>query len=257
VKSSRPHTLTKRLATLSLVLLACLAHAPESKPAQAQAEGSGPDIKKPNPNPCGPFRASEVTWEPFILTTTGQFPASGATPDESRSGLVRLRAVFTCGGEVKDITVIKAASAELAETAVSAAKAILFKPAERDGRPVSQYVTLEYYFHFYYDDGSRDFTRRLSIIEQPRPEYAATPAKRFAGKVSVEAVFGKDGKVEGARVVEGSGPLPGGLSEKVIEAALRIKFESAEVNGRKITVVSQVDYVFPPDAPASKPGAKP
>lgn len=257
MKSPRPRRSHTRaaLAALSL-LLAFAVSAQDSKPEKAQ----GP---KPGRNPNGPFPASEVTKEPYLLTSKGQFPASGDRPDERIAGIVRLRAVCTSGGEVKDVEVVRSTNPLWTEVAVSAAKDRLLKPAEKDGRPVSQYITLEYYFHFFYDDGhygNRGYiTKGVKIIEQPRPEYtAALLASGFSGKLFVEAVFGRDGEVEGARLwrVEGargepfSEGVPGGLSEKVAEAALRIKFEPAEYQGIQVTAVREVEYVFPPDAHA-------
>jgi hypothetical protein len=269
MKSPRPrrfHTIAT-LAALTLFALACASAAQGSKHAQTQApkpEASAPAAATPGRNDVGPFRASEVTKEPFVLTMVGQFPFGGGWPDERLSGVVRLRAVFSRDRGVTDVTVLKSPRAELTENALAAADMIIFKPAEKDGRPVSQYVTLEYYFHFFYDGGDNyggrgQLTKGVKILEQPQPVYtAAQLASGFAGKLLVQAVFGRDGEVLGAklwRAVDARGePLnegvPGGLSERAVEAALRIKFEPAEYEGIQVSVVREVEYDFPPDAPA-------
>jgi hypothetical protein len=50
---------------------------------------------------------------------------------------------------VQGISVVKGLPDGLTERAISAAKQIRFTPAEKDGRTVSQYVTLEYNFNIY------------------------------------------------------------------------------------------------------------
>jgi hypothetical protein len=59
---------------------------------------------------------------------------------------VRVRAVLTADGEVKHILVLTEQPRAFSESSVEAAKAITFKPAVKDGRTVSQFVTLEYGF---------------------------------------------------------------------------------------------------------------
>lgn len=59
---------------------------------------------------------------------------------------VRVRAVLTADGEVKHIVVLTEQPRAFSESSVEAAKAIKFKPAVKDGRTVSQFVTLEYGF---------------------------------------------------------------------------------------------------------------
>ncbi|HEV7904777.1 MAG TPA: TonB family protein [Pyrinomonadaceae bacterium] len=65
------------------------------------------------------------------------------------SGMVRLRMVLSFDGKVRHILVLKALKGGLTEMAVNAARGIKFKPAIKDGRPVSQFVTIEYNFHIY------------------------------------------------------------------------------------------------------------
>jgi TonB family protein len=65
------------------------------------------------------------------------------------AGTVVLRAVFASDGTVKHILVVKGLEYGLTEAAVRAARKIKFLPAQIDGRPVSQYVQIEYNFNLY------------------------------------------------------------------------------------------------------------
>lgn len=65
------------------------------------------------------------------------------------SGVVRLRLVLDSTGVVKNISVIKSLPAGLTESAVSAARYMLFIPATKDGSPVSQFVVVEHNFNIY------------------------------------------------------------------------------------------------------------
>ncbi|MCA1566735.1 MAG: TonB family protein [Acidobacteria bacterium] len=73
--------------------------------------------------------------------------------DEARNsgirGTVHLRMVLSFDGRVRNIFVIKGLGGGLTEMAVNAARKIKFTPATKDGRPVSQFVTIEYNFHIF------------------------------------------------------------------------------------------------------------
>ncbi len=65
------------------------------------------------------------------------------------TGLVKLRLLLGSSGQVSSISVVKGLPDGLTEKAIAAARRIKFRPAEKDGRPVSQWVTLEYNFNIY------------------------------------------------------------------------------------------------------------
>jgi len=67
----------------------------------------------------------------------------------SVTGTVRVRAILMSSGRVGGITVIKRLPHGLTQEAIEAAQKIKFEPAVNDGRPVSQYVTIEYNFNIY------------------------------------------------------------------------------------------------------------
>jgi TonB family protein len=91
------------------------------------------------------FRLSEVSERAVILSK----PEPGYTGDAASNyttGIVRLRAVLAADGRVRNIAVLRSLPDGLTELCVRAARRIRFKPAVKDGHPVSQYVTLEYNF---------------------------------------------------------------------------------------------------------------
>ena len=95
-----------------------------------------------------PFRQNEVTQRALITFK----PEPGFTEDARRNnvtGLVRIRAILSASGEVTGISVVKGLPDGLTEKAISAARQIRFRPAQKDGHTVSQYVVLEYNFNIY------------------------------------------------------------------------------------------------------------
>ena len=64
-------------------------------------------------------------------------------------GTVILRCIFRSSGKITDIAVIKSLPDGLTERAIKAAKKIKFKPAMKDGHPVSMWMQLEYNFNLY------------------------------------------------------------------------------------------------------------
>ena len=77
-------------------------------------------------------------------------PAPQYTEDALRErigGSVVLRAVFSSTGHVTNIRIISGLPYGLTEQAVKAARMIKFTPAMKDGKPVSMWLQLEYYFN--------------------------------------------------------------------------------------------------------------
>jgi len=65
------------------------------------------------------------------------------------TGTVVLRAVFTSGGQVTNISARSGLPFGLTERAIAAARQIKFVPATKDGHAVSMYIQLEYNFNLY------------------------------------------------------------------------------------------------------------
>ena len=95
-----------------------------------------------------PFKQSEVTKKAAITFK----PEPGFTEQARRfnvTGVVRLRAILHSSGEMRNISVVKGLPHGLTEKSIAAAAQIRFQPAQKDGRPVSQYVVLEYNYNIY------------------------------------------------------------------------------------------------------------
>jgi TonB family protein len=96
----------------------------------------------------GIYRVSEVEVRATILSK----PEPGFTEEARRnnvSGTVRLRAVLSADGRVRNIAVVRSLPDGLTELCIRAARRMRFTPAFKDGHAVSQYVTLEYNFNVY------------------------------------------------------------------------------------------------------------
>jgi TonB family protein len=94
------------------------------------------------------FRQNEVTRKAVIVYK----PEPGYTEEARKNnvtGVVRLRVVLSSSGKVTNISVIKSLPDGLTVTAIYAARRMLFLPANKDGRDVSQFVILEYNYNIY------------------------------------------------------------------------------------------------------------
>ena len=79
-------------------------------------------------------------------------PEPGFTEEARRNrvrGTVRVRAVLGSDGAVRHVLVLKGLPHGLSEEAVEASRRMRFTPAVKNGRPVSQFVMLEYGFNTY------------------------------------------------------------------------------------------------------------
>ncbi|MDQ1589609.1 MAG: hypothetical protein QOG71_236 [Pyrinomonadaceae bacterium] len=94
------------------------------------------------------FRSSEVSRKAQIIHKPEPRYTEEARKNEV-TGTVRLRLVVTADGKVSNIVPLSRLPDGLIVTATIAAKHIKFIPAVKDGRKVSQYVTIEYNFHIY------------------------------------------------------------------------------------------------------------
>lgn len=94
------------------------------------------------------FTSKDVSSKARVLSK----PEPQYTEDARKNqvtGTVILRAVFTSGGQVTNITARAGLPYGLTERAIAAARQIKFVPATKDGRPVSMYIQLEYNFNLY------------------------------------------------------------------------------------------------------------
>lgn len=80
------------------------------------------------------------------------------------------------------------------------------------------------------------------ILFQPRPSYTEDArTNKVEGKVLLEAVFAKDGKVRNVRVIRGLGY---GLDEKAIDAVLQIRYRAAMRDGQLIDWQQRAEVSF-------------
>jgi TonB family protein len=123
------------------------AAAPAGSPFTPAPPGRA-DVIEPAPRVGGAYKSSDVQLKAIVVFR----PPAGYT-EEARlnevTGTVRLRAVLAADGKVGNVYVIGGLPHGLTEKAVDAARHILFFPAIKDDRTVSQYVTLEYTFNVY------------------------------------------------------------------------------------------------------------
>jgi TonB family protein len=65
------------------------------------------------------------------------------------SGAVKLRALFSSSGKITKVEIVSSPGRELNEAAIKAAEQIQFLPAEKNGKLVSMYKTVDYTFSTY------------------------------------------------------------------------------------------------------------
>ncbi|HMF56064.1 MAG TPA: energy transducer TonB [Pyrinomonadaceae bacterium] len=89
---------------------------------------------------------------------------------------------------------------------------------------------------------SREVAQKAHILAKAEPSYTESARKYSVnGTVVVRAVLSATGQVTDIHVVRG---LPHGLTRSAIEAARRIRFEPAQVNGRAVSQYIQIEYNF-------------
>lgn len=84
-------------------------------------------------------RAAEITEKPRPDTdfTGGRVVSQGQ---------IVVRMVLRANGKVSDVSIVKGGTPQMNKAVIKAAKKIKFTPAIKDGRKVSQWVTIEYNF---------------------------------------------------------------------------------------------------------------
>lgn len=94
------------------------------------------------------YTPKEVTQKATVVWNPGHFYTEEARKNQIQ-GVVRISAILGADGIVRNVKAIKELPDGLTETAIRSAKRIRFFPAQKDGKRVSQYVTLEYNFRIY------------------------------------------------------------------------------------------------------------
>ncbi|HEX8161751.1 MAG TPA: energy transducer TonB [Pyrinomonadaceae bacterium] len=94
------------------------------------------------------FKSSEVTRKVITVTRPEPLYTEEARKDQI-TGAVRVRMILSSDGTVNGVAAVSRLPDGLTENALRAARHIKFIPAEKDGRRVSQYVTIDYNFNLY------------------------------------------------------------------------------------------------------------
>ena len=94
------------------------------------------------------FSAKEVSRKAQITSRPEPLYTEEARKNQI-TGTVVLRMVLNANGTVSNIAPVSRLPDGLTEKAIAAARQIKFSPAEKDGRKVSQYVTIQYNFNIY------------------------------------------------------------------------------------------------------------
>lgn len=126
--------------------LGSLAFSPNLRAIQPAAPEIGAGV--PPESDVGPLRSSEVDQRARIFDK----PAPSYTESARKfgvTGTVVLRGEFSYDGQIRDLQVIKRRPHGLTEATLRAARAIKFTPAQKNGKPVSMYMQLEYNFNLY------------------------------------------------------------------------------------------------------------
>ena len=140
--------------------LAQSARARRAEPAQEERAG-GKSEQKDQAKDTTQDGAQETSEREVVLTAKEVSvravikakPLPGYPPGAREYGVegrVKLRIILGADGKVRDnIAVLEGLPHGVTEEAIIAARRIKFEPAQKDSRPVSQYVTLVYNFNIY------------------------------------------------------------------------------------------------------------
>lgn len=124
-------------------------------PRPIAAPSPSPDPAKPGRPPLPKFVDGERIYTTRELDERADIvskPNPIYPPDARRHavhGVVVLRAILAADETVKHIEVVTGLPYGLTEKAIAAAQQIKFKPGQKDGKPVSAWVGLEYHFDLY------------------------------------------------------------------------------------------------------------
>lgn len=124
---------------------------------QASREAAAKSAAPPSPDeakkqPTAPqeqiFSPRTVTRKAIIVARSSPEYTESAR-ENAVTGTVVLRAVFSSSGDVTAIRAVSGLPYALTERAIAAARRIIFIPASKDGRFVSQHIQIEYNFNLY------------------------------------------------------------------------------------------------------------
>jgi TonB family protein len=109
-------------------------------------------LAQSNQNSNAGSQSEEVIYKPSDVTKSVEIISkpnaeyTSVARDNNVTGSVFLWVVFRSSGTVTNIRIKSGLPFGLSEKAIAAARKIKFKPAEKDGQPVSVLMTVEYEF---------------------------------------------------------------------------------------------------------------
>ncbi len=116
-------------------------------PAKLGGGGPGAGLGAPY-DYARPHKVGEVTRKAQIVSRPEPLYTEEARKNQI-TGSVSLRMILNANGTVSNIQALSRLPDGLTEKAMDAARRIQFTPAEKDGRKVSQYATIQYNFNIY------------------------------------------------------------------------------------------------------------
>jgi TonB family protein len=93
-----------------------------------------------------PFNLSRL-FKPVFIIYKSEPQYTDAARNNNVQGTIRLRALLKADGTVGGVIVVRSLDEGLDKNAVAVARQIRFRPATFDGRPVAQFILLEYHFN--------------------------------------------------------------------------------------------------------------
>lgn len=111
--------------------------------------GTGDGQGRTPPPPPPPVAKKPAVTTPRVILDKPKAPYTDTARQNQVQGTVVLKVTFLASGQIGNVTTVSGLPYGLTEKAIAAAKAIKFKPAEKDGVPYTTSATLQYNFNIY------------------------------------------------------------------------------------------------------------
>ena len=201
-------------------------------------------LTEQNQKGADPIRQIDSSMRPTIL-----YRERAAYTQEARDnkieGLVILSVVFGADAQIRDFELVQGLPYGLNEKAIEAAKKIRFEPAMKDGQPVSVRGNLQFTFNLHQFSGpvyQMESSLRPRITYREKAQYTQEARdNNVEGTVVLSVVFGANGHISVLSVIR---ELPHGLTQEALEAARKIRFNPAMIEGKPVNVRGNLEFAF-------------